>query len=692
MSERELARRLLGDQELARALDPPAPTRLGRYEVLGPLGSGATSDVYRARDPLLGREVALKLLLAAAPDALRRFQQEVQVLAALSHPHIVPIHDAGLEDGRPWFVMELIGGGPLDPPSLAPGALAETLEAVARALAAAHERGVVHRDLKPQNVLLDPRGPRVADFGVAKLQGGAGGPEPGALVGTLPYMAPEQLRGAEVGPPADVWALGVMFHEGLTGRLPFAGGTLEALLASALAGPAPARTVRPDVPPPLEALTLRALAPRPEDRPSAGELAAALAAWRGEARPARRRLRWAVMPLLLGALLLGAIGAAAWQASARPAAAIAEARRAIGPAAARGDRAALLERAGRLEQLLLGALRPPERHEALATLAVCRLELGQLDEARRALDEALLVPGPRAAECHLRRAWLTAQAAVLLALRGEEPWLRWEEDLAAARALGLQAPLTAWAAGLERLSRTLEALGEEDDEDEAREEDEEEEPVAGDQGADDPFLLLLRAETALLADAHEEGLGWVARARDLRPDLALPHALLALGGALEAEQGPTVLQLESALRAVELAPELGAPVLGHLLRWRMLLELEHAHPALPAPAGLARVASRLAEEPLCRASIALFLATRRGAAPPDTLDAAQQELEQGGEEGLEVETALALCELLRARALAASDPAAADEAWEDFEDRLEPLLEVAGDQREVWLLERFARD
>jgi hypothetical protein len=293
------------------------------YEVLQLLGRGGMGAVYLARHQRLDRLVALKVILGAAqadPERLARFLREGQALARLEHPHILRLHDLAEHDGVPYMALEYATGGSLadrlrDGP-LPPAEAAHLVEVLASAVHHAHRHGLVHRDLKPGNVLLTADGAfRVADFGLVRLLEDSDRlTHSGAVLGTPAYMAPEQARGegSAIGPAADVWALGVLLYECLTGRVPFRGGsTLDTLRLVAEAKPAPPRHLRPETPPELEAVCLRCLEKQPQRRPaSAAALADALRAFR-QAAPApaavpRRRLGlwWAAAALGTVMLLL----------------------------------------------------------------------------------------------------------------------------------------------------------------------------------------------------------------------------------------------------------------------------------------------------------------------------------------------------------------------------------------------------
>src|SRR5262245_60116526 len=227
-------------------------TRLGPYEVIGPIGAGGMGEVYRARDAKLGRDVALKILpqpLATDPERLARFEREAHVLASLNHPHIGAIY--GFEESQTVraLVLELVNGPTLaERIAQAPIPLDEALRIVcqvAAALERAHGQGIVHRDLKPANIKIAPGGEvKVLDFGLAKiLESPAPGLSqsptelrslPGVILGTAGYMAPEQAKGHEASRTADVWALGCVLYEMLTRRPAFAGDSVSEILSEVL--------------------------------------------------------------------------------------------------------------------------------------------------------------------------------------------------------------------------------------------------------------------------------------------------------------------------------------------------------------------------------------------------------------------------------------------------------------------------
>jgi serine/threonine-protein kinase len=299
----ELARKLLGSSFIAPgelrelAASDALPGQIGRYTIVERLGQGATSQVYLGEHPDLGR-VAIKLLARGTLPHEQRFARETRILAELSHPGIVRIRDAGLHDGQPYYVMDLLEGRSLEEASLDVRQLATVLGQVALACDAAHERGIVHRDLKPANVLLQDSGTAlVADFGIARQ-----------VVGTPAYMAPEQIAGGQLDGQADVYALGVILYEGLTGRLPYAATNLLELAAQVAGGQAKHPSeVDPNVDPTLADLALQAMAREPGDRPSMKDMARALTAWRRDGGASGRRPA-AGAPAHLLPLAAGAVG------------------------------------------------------------------------------------------------------------------------------------------------------------------------------------------------------------------------------------------------------------------------------------------------------------------------------------------------------------------------------------------------
>jgi Tol biopolymer transport system component len=264
-------------------------TRLGPYEVLAPLGAGGMGEVYRARDTRLGRQVAVKILPeSVSQDSSRvaRFESEARALAALSHPNILGIHDFGRSEGRIYAVTELLTGETLRDRLTGEAVgwrkAAEIAASIADGLASAHAAGIVHRDLKPENVFLTSDGRvKVLDFGLAKasepvtedaitLTSPSGGAlsSDGEVVGTLSYMAPEQLRGLKVDGRTDIFALGTVLYEMLSGKRPFAGQTPADTLSAILHGePRPLESASgAPIPPVLASIVSRCLEKRPEER------------------------------------------------------------------------------------------------------------------------------------------------------------------------------------------------------------------------------------------------------------------------------------------------------------------------------------------------------------------------------------------------------------------------------------------
>jgi eukaryotic-like serine/threonine-protein kinase len=248
-----------------------------RYRLDAEIGRGGAGVVWRAHDELLDRAVAIKLLHADVADdvtAAARFRHEATAAAKLAHPHVVTVYDIGATDGREHLVMELVDGpsladllghGPLDA-----AVVAEIGRAIAAALGAAHTRGLVHRDVKPANVLFTREGiAKVADFGIARALGGSASrlTLPGSVMGTARYLSPEQLRDDPVDVRADVYSLGLVLHEALTGRQPWGEGNAAEVAARRLTGDlTPASKLVRDVPPALDATIQRATRRDPEKR------------------------------------------------------------------------------------------------------------------------------------------------------------------------------------------------------------------------------------------------------------------------------------------------------------------------------------------------------------------------------------------------------------------------------------------
>ena len=267
---------------------PLAPgTRLGPYEVLAPLGAGGMGEVWRARDTKLARDVALKVLpdhLSDDPKALARFENEAKAVAALSHPHILAIHDFGRIDGVSFVVTELLEGETLRA-ALLRGALPlrkalDVASQLADALASAHEKEIVHRDVKPENVILTKDGrAKLLDFGLAHhdtaFRSGndthsptvSRNTDPGTILGTVSYMSPEQAQGRPAGYRSDQFSLGVVLYELLSGKRPFHGPSpAETLAAIIRAEPEPVGTLAPSTPTPVRWILDRLLSKDPADR------------------------------------------------------------------------------------------------------------------------------------------------------------------------------------------------------------------------------------------------------------------------------------------------------------------------------------------------------------------------------------------------------------------------------------------
>src|SRR5512139_3727538 len=265
-------------------------TRLGPYEVTALIGAGGMGEVYKAKDTRLDRSVAIKVLpshVSADADRRARFAREAKTIAGLNHPHICTLHDVGETDGTTYLVMEHLTGETLAQrlekgPLPLEQALTVATE-IADALSAAHRQGIIHRDLKPGNVMLTKAGTKLLDFGLAKLK--AHGEQPaaahlasaptqstpltgeGTIVGTLRYMAPEQLEGKPADARTDLWALGAILYEMVTGKRAFEGTSAASLITAIMSvEPAPVSTLQPLTPSGVDRLVRRCLAKTPDDR------------------------------------------------------------------------------------------------------------------------------------------------------------------------------------------------------------------------------------------------------------------------------------------------------------------------------------------------------------------------------------------------------------------------------------------
>ena len=262
-------------------------SRLGPYEIVAPIGAGGMGEVYRAKDPRLGRDVAIKVLpasLSADADRLRRFEQEAKAAGVLNHPNLTAVHDIGTHEGSPYVVQELLEGETLRA-ALAGGKLSirraiDYSLQIMHGLAAAHEKGIVHRDLKPENIFVTNDGRvKILDFGLAKLvqtddkpqatnlPTEAAGTEPGVVLGTLGYMSPEQVRGRPADARSDIFSFGAILYEMLSGKRAFHGDSAADTMSSILKEDPPDISVtNQSVPLGLDRIVRHCLEKNPEQR------------------------------------------------------------------------------------------------------------------------------------------------------------------------------------------------------------------------------------------------------------------------------------------------------------------------------------------------------------------------------------------------------------------------------------------
>jgi tRNA A-37 threonylcarbamoyl transferase component Bud32 len=292
----------------------PGDLLAGRYELMEPIGSGGMAVVWRARDQRLGRHVAVKILrheYAEDEEFVRRFEVEAHNAANLSHPNVAPVYDTDVDGDARFIVMELVDG-----PSVAevlsrrgrlePVVAVDIAAGAARALAAAHRRGLVHRDVKPANLLIGRDGRvRLADFGIARALTSSRVTQPGTVLGSIPYLSPEQARGEEASASGDVFSLGVVLFEMLTGRLPWEADTAAAMATARLYSPAPpVSTADASLPVGLSTIVAKALEVDPAKRYSSARVFAdALDAWNRRHRAAlggRTGIRHATTALTAG--------------------------------------------------------------------------------------------------------------------------------------------------------------------------------------------------------------------------------------------------------------------------------------------------------------------------------------------------------------------------------------------------------
>ncbi|HEV3142026.1 MAG TPA: protein kinase [Vicinamibacterales bacterium] len=262
-------------------MDDLTGRQFGPYTIIGPLGEGGMASVYKAHQPAVNRDVALKILgrhFMQDPEFITRFKHEAWVVAQFQHPHILPVFDFGESDGLTYLVMPFIKGGQLSDLMTGTPMRLEMVDRIIRqicdALDYAHSKGVIHRDIKPTNILVDERlNCLVSDFGIARMtEGTTKLTATGAVVGTPTYMSPEQAAGETVGPQSDLYSLGIMLYEMVAGRVPFKAETPFAIALKHLSAPMPPpATFNPRLGPAIEAVVLKAVARSPRDRYASGE-------------------------------------------------------------------------------------------------------------------------------------------------------------------------------------------------------------------------------------------------------------------------------------------------------------------------------------------------------------------------------------------------------------------------------------
>ncbi|MDQ3915442.1 MAG: protein kinase [Actinomycetota bacterium] len=308
----------------------------GRYTLIEPLGQGGMAEVWLAKDERLERHVAVKFMAASLTDDaefLVRFFSEAQAVARMAHPNVVSVLDFGDFEDRPYLVMECVPGGPLSELTgepILPERAVEIVSGAARGAGAAHASGVIHRDVKPGNILLDDAGrPKLADFGIASSSRSERLTATGTAIGSPHYISPEQASGLQVTPASDVYSLGAVLYELLTGRPPFEGGNVTAIaIAHVEQSPVPPSELVDGIPPHLDAIVMSCLAKDPAARPADGTaLADALdaepaTAWIPAAAPVPAETEYAhevepvrkrrLIPALLALAMVAAVGGAVY--------------------------------------------------------------------------------------------------------------------------------------------------------------------------------------------------------------------------------------------------------------------------------------------------------------------------------------------------------------------------------------------